>query len=71
MLMSSPYAAGALPKHYQEALLMGGFEHEGITPAVRERYIAFQSDLLGLTQSVARERYGDTFWMYMISRPSQ
>ncbi len=71
MLMSSPYATGALPKHYQEALVMGGFEHEGITQAVMERYIAFQSDLLGLTQSVARERYGDTFWLYMLSRPSQ
>jgi hypothetical protein len=71
MLMSSPYASGVLPKHYQEALVMGGFEHEGVTPAVMERYVAFQSDLLGLSQSAAKDRYADTFWMYMLFHSQQ
>ena len=70
MLMSSQYASGPLPKHYQEALVMGGFGHEGITPAVRERYAAFQNDILTLSRSTVQERYGGTFWLYLLSMPS-
>lgn len=70
MLMSSSYASGPLPRHYQEALLMGGFEHEGITPAVRERYMAFQSEIFTLPTAKVQERYGGTYWLYLLSMPS-
>jgi len=70
MLMSSSYASGPLPVHYQEALLMGGFEHEGITPAVRERFMAFQTDVFTLPAARVQERYGGTCWLYLLSMPS-
>ena len=67
MLQSSSYASGPLPKHYQEALVMAGYAHEGITPAVRTRYEAFQADMTGLSLSRLKERYAGTFWMYLIN----
>lgn len=71
MLMSSQYASGPLPRHYQEAMVMGGFEHEGVTPAVRERYASFQNDILSLSQARMQERYGGTFWMYLLTLPAE
>jgi len=67
-LFDTVYHEGdAIPRHYQEALLLAGHIPAGIRPAVRQRFEAFQSDMVTGNPATLRERYADTYWYYYLS----
>lgn len=67
-LFETVYPDGAaIPRHYQEALLLAGQTPAGISPAVRQRFDAFQADMLSGTAELLRDRYLGTYWYYYLA----